>query len=121
MLAFLPTKENVRNLTVVFFKQFLGTVMYNLRPNDSSLSFELRKFIQMKFMYILCIWLCIYHVQRSLHVNALLMGGENRKFLHVQYTEDVHKYLENENCNLVSGMHITVLLNMLSEVTVWWW
>jgi len=49
------------------------------------------------------------------------MGGRNQKFLHVrvQYTEDVHKCLENENCNLQSGMHVTVLLNMLSEGSLW--
>lgn len=70
-------------------------------------------------MYIILhIDMCIYHVQCLLHVNALLMGRENQKFLHVQYPEDVHKCLENENCNLLSGMHVTVLLNMLSEGTV---
>jgi hypothetical protein len=65
--------------------------------------------------------MCIYHVQCLLHVNALLMGGENQNFLHVQYTEDSHICLKNENCNLMSGMHVTVVLNMLSEGTVWWW
>lgn len=58
--------------------------------------------------------MCIYHVQCLLHVNALLMGGENLKFLYVHYTEDVHKCLETGVWYACSRL----LLNVLSEGTV---